>query len=129
MPVTTSGDVYPFGAGVFSGLQDSLTIAGSSNLNNLPMGVHADAGYITAAPTTRTPNYLAWIGGFFLVIVALHFIQRHEKVGIEGKLTGINLHNWVVNGILVMSFLIAVKILVNKYLSNVKGLSDLVNMV
>jgi hypothetical protein len=76
----------------------------------------------TAAPKVSTLWYLF---GVILVIVAFKWAVEHEKSGMEFSFVGISVYNWIAVGSLSFLFLVAIKVIFNKY--QVPGLTDLIN--
>jgi hypothetical protein len=127
MPVDQTGRSWSFSQGGWIGNQDKQTSSTSDFEVAAVPGLNASSSQSANTPSYTV--YLAWIGVLFLLLVIAKFVQDHDKSGIEPKMTGVNVHNLIVDTGLVAFGFIALKIVVNKYLSGVKPLADLVNML
>jgi hypothetical protein len=121
MPITTSGEVYAFGAGPGMQPQDLLTVPRDFQEEIAGGGVPARVGEVE----TPKINPLYMLGAIVLLLVILKIASEHEKAGMETHLMGIGVWNFIVVGILALLFLVSSRAILNKY--PVSGLTQIVN--
>lgn len=125
MPVSRSGQLWPIGSGSGVRPQDRLTMGSlASQYPDIP-----DEGLTVNALADRADapkiNYLWYVLGIVIVLVALKYASEHERSGMDPKIAGIGVYNYVVIGTMAMLFIVTGKVILNKY--PVKGLTEIFN--
>lgn len=122
--VTQGGRAYPMENRMGVGIQDQLTLSGTMQPMGIPTsGIEDDALFESSqAPKV---NYLWYILGVVILLAGLKYASEHEKSGMEPRIVGVGVYNWIVVGVLAMLFMLVGKTILNKY--PVKGLTDLFN--
>lgn len=118
MAITTEGRPYALGAHYGNNIQDNLTLARATLPNSIPM--QGDV-----SPAKEGPNRLWIVGAIVALIIILKYATEHEKAGMDTKLVGIGVWNFIAIGLMAMLFLVVMKTINNKY--PIVGLSDVIN--
>jgi len=132
MPVDSAGRVYGLNASPGISTSSMLTMS-NQGADYGVIGQESDSGdYATttvnnASATLPPANYWAYLLAIFGVLVMLKFASEHEKSGLDPKIAGIGVYNFVVVGIMSSVFIISTKVILTKY--PVKGLSNLAGVL
>lgn len=130
MPVDSSGARFNFGtpnsaaAAGRNMVQDALIAPSAGGLGAVQDGSRADS---LLNPNTQQINPLWYLLAIVILLGVLKFAMEHEKSGLDPKIVGIGVANFVVIGVMATLWIAVEKIIVNKW--HVNGLTDLINLV
>lgn len=79
-----------------------------------PIGTIPEA-HLSPASQAAGPSTLYYLLGIALLLVLIHYAQKHEKSKMEPRLVGVGVYNVIFIGGQAMIFFIAIKLLVNMY--------------
>jgi hypothetical protein len=123
--ISRSGQSIPASAGPFldniGGLTRSNTdVGGGGNATNA--GIQAASG--------PPPNVLPYIGGLIILLIILKYAMEHEKSGLDPKVLGINVANWITVTLLAIFGIVSAKAIVNRSSTTtgvVGGIKSIIN--
>jgi hypothetical protein len=95
----------------FFGVTDAVVVAGNANMDTAQPG-----GQPTLSTSSTGSNQVLYVfAGFFIFLLLLKYASEHEKAGMDPRILGIGVWNFVTVGTLAMFWFVLWKVIVNKY--------------
>jgi hypothetical protein len=114
------------GVDIIGGLTQVPINDGLPTPNAVSGGTAALSGTTTGSPTSKNnPQTVYYLIAVLLILVALRYLTEHEKSRMDVHLVGIGVYNWLIVGLLAVTFEAASKAILNRYY--VKGVTELFN--